>query len=108
MSAKTEADKIVPLIEEIFEAKWKDICGSRKCENTCVKYLLSLYLFNLGYRHSDISQVVMCDRSHVYYIVERATRIMRSRDNYYSYIKIKMKDAMERSGAKWSVLEKWL
>lgn len=108
MSIEKELKEIIIITESVMKVDWETLCSTKKRQYTCVKYLLSLYLFNLGYRHRAISKIIMCDRTHMYYIIEKATDIMRSEDPYFCKIKDKMKAVFEVSGANWNVMKKFL
>lgn len=108
MSIEKELENIITITEQVFGVDWKTICSTKKRQYTCVKYLLSLYLFNLGYRHRAISKIINCDRTHMYYIIEKATDIMRSEDPYFVKIKNNIKNVFELSGTDWMVMKKFL
>ena len=44
----------------------------------------------------------------MYYIIEKATDIMRSEDPYFVKIKNNMKNVFELSGTDWMVMKKFL
>lgn len=73
-----------------------------------VKFLIGLYLFNKGYRHREIGRVINADRTHVYYIIERATDIMKSHDKYYDQMKECVRMALCDIGSTWNIMTKFI
>ena len=101
-------NKILIAVASIYETSELEILHNKERRYLYVKFLIGLYLFNKGYRHREIGRAINSDRTHVYYIIERATDIMKSRDKYYDQMKECVKMALEDIGETWGVMKKFI
>lgn len=109
MSAREEVEKLIPLLEELFHTDWSTICKYRKPEYAHTRFLIALYLFNLGFRHREISEAMDCHRTQLYKTMERATDIMKCQhDDYYRTVRKNLHVVFDKAGMDWNVLNKWL
>ena len=103
-----DAGKILSAVAERYDRSELDILYDMVRPCVYMKFLIGLYLFNKGHRHREIGRAINSDRTHVYYIIERATDIVKSRDMYYDQVKKCMKMALEDIGETWGVMKKFI
>lgn len=100
--------RILPAVAERYETSELDILYDKVRPCVYMKFLIGLYLFNKGHRHRAIGNAINSDRTHVYYIIERATDIMKSHDQYYDHMKECMKLALGDVGEPWDIMKKFI
>jgi hypothetical protein len=101
-------NKILIAVASRYETSELEILYNKERRYLYVKFLIGLYLFNKGYRHREIGRVINADRTHVYYIIERATDIMKSRDKYYDQMKECVRLALCDIGSSWEIMTKFI